>query len=53
MRRASSSGQRLCPGGYLFGDALQLFLGDVKAYDKETLATIVALGLLAWSVHSL
>ena len=39
--------------GYLIGNALELFLGDMRHYEKEALAAIAAVGLLAWGVHLL
>jgi membrane protein DedA with SNARE-associated domain len=40
-------------GGYLIGNALVLFLGNVKRYEKEALAAIALLGLLLWGTHFL
>jgi membrane protein DedA with SNARE-associated domain len=40
-------------GGYLVGNALVLFLGNVKRYEKEALAAIVVFGLLVWGIHFL
>ena len=40
-------------GEYLVGNAIVLFLGDVKRYEKEALAAIVVLGLLVWGIHFL
>jgi membrane protein DedA with SNARE-associated domain len=40
-------------GGYLVGNALELFLGDMRRYEREALAAIAAIGLLAWAVHVL
>jgi membrane protein DedA with SNARE-associated domain len=38
-------------GGYLFGNALELFIGKVKHYEVQVFAIIALLGLLVWSVH--
>jgi len=38
-------------GGYLFGHALELFIGKVKHYEVQVFAIIALLGLLIWSVH--
>jgi membrane protein DedA with SNARE-associated domain len=38
-------------GGYLFGNALELFIGKVKHYEMQAFAIIALLGLLIWSVH--
>ena len=40
-------------GGYLVGNALELFLGDVRHYEREALAAIAAIGVLAWAAHLL
>jgi membrane protein DedA with SNARE-associated domain len=40
-------------GGYLVGNALELFLGDMRRYEQEALAAIVVIGVLAWAVHVL
>lgn len=38
--------------GYLIEDGLRLFLGNLRAYEKETPAATAASGLLAWSMRS-
>jgi len=38
-------------GGYLFGHALEIFVGKIKHYEVRVFAMIAFLGLLVWSVH--
>ena len=38
-------------GGYLFGRALELFIGKIKHYEAQVFAGIALLGLLVWAVH--
>ena len=38
-------------GGYLFGQALQIFMGKVKHYEVRVFAMIAFVGLLIWCVH--
>ncbi|MCG6943788.1 MAG: DedA family protein [Deltaproteobacteria bacterium] len=38
-------------GGYLFGSALEMVIGDVKRYEVEALFAIAIIGLLVWTVH--
>ena len=38
-------------GGYLFGSALEVVIGDVKRYEVEALCAIAIIGLLVWMVH--
>ena len=40
-------------GGHLIGNALELFLSDMRHYEKEALAAIASIGLLAWGIHFL
>jgi membrane protein DedA with SNARE-associated domain len=40
-------------GGYIIGNAMELFLGDMRHYEREALAAIAAVGLLAWGIHLL
>jgi len=40
-------------GGYLIGNALELFLGDMRHHKREALAAIAAIGVLAWAIHVL
>jgi membrane protein DedA with SNARE-associated domain len=37
-------------GGYLVGNTLELVLGDIRDYEREALAAIAAVGLLAWGI---
>ena len=37
-------------GGYLVGNALEFVLGDIRDYEREALAAIAAIGLLAWAL---
>ncbi|MBI4774430.1 MAG: DedA family protein [Deltaproteobacteria bacterium] len=37
--------------GYLFGDALELLLGDVRHYEVRVFGAIAALGAVIWAVH--
>ncbi len=39
--------------GYLFGQALEAFLGDLKRYEMMILAGLVAAGCLIWLWHFL
>jgi len=38
-------------GGYLFGNALEIFIGKVKHYEMQVFAITGLLGFLIWSVH--
>jgi membrane protein DedA with SNARE-associated domain len=38
-------------GGYLFGHALEIFIGKIKHYEVQVFAGIALLGLLIWGVH--
>jgi membrane protein DedA with SNARE-associated domain len=38
-------------GGYLFGNALEIFVGKIKHYEVQVFAMIALLGLLVWTVH--
>jgi membrane protein DedA with SNARE-associated domain len=38
-------------GGYLFGHALEIFIGKVRHYEVHVFGMIAILGLLIWSVH--
>jgi membrane protein DedA with SNARE-associated domain len=38
-------------GGYLFGQALEVFIGKIKHYEVQVFAMIALLGCLVWSVH--
>ncbi len=35
--------------GYLFGQALELMLGNIRRYEELALAALVAVGILAWA----
>lgn len=38
-------------GGYLFGHALEIIIGDIKHYEFEILSAIAITGLMMWLVH--
>ena len=38
-------------GGYLFGSALEVVIGEVKRYEVEALLAIAIIGILVWTVH--
>ena len=38
-------------GGYLFGRALQVYIGKVEHYEVLVFAIIALLGLFIWAVH--
>jgi len=38
-------------GGYLFGQALEIFIGKIKHYEVQLFALIALLGLLIWAAH--
>lgn len=38
-------------GGYLFGSALEIVIGDVKRYEVEALLAIAVIGILVWTSH--
>jgi len=38
-------------GGYLFGSALEVVIGDVKRYEVEALLAIAVIGILVWTSH--
>jgi Uncharacterized membrane-associated protein len=38
-------------GGYLFGNALEIIIGDIKHYELEILAAIAVTGVMVWLVH--
>lgn len=37
--------------GYLFGNAVELVLGDIKKYELGLLAVIAVIGILIWVIH--
>ena len=39
-------------GGYLFGNALELFIGDVKHYELQAFGAIAALGAAMWVLYA-
>jgi len=40
-------------GGYLFGEALEAMIGNLKHYEMELLGGIAVLGTIGWSIHLL
>ena len=38
-------------GGYFFGTALELVIGDIRQYEFTLMGGIVLLGVLAWAFH--
>jgi len=38
-------------GGYLFGSALEIVIGDIKHYELEVLGAIAIIGILIWAAH--
>ena len=38
-------------GGYLFGNALEIIIGDIKHYEHEALGAIVTVGAMIWAIH--
>jgi membrane protein DedA with SNARE-associated domain len=40
-------------GGYLFGEALEIMIGNVKRYEKIVLVVIAVIGLVIWGIHFL
>ena len=38
-------------GGYLFGQALEILIGDVKHFELEIFALILAAGAMIWFIH--
>jgi membrane protein DedA with SNARE-associated domain len=38
-------------GGYLFGHALEIAIGNIKHYEKEVLILVAAIGGLIWIYH--
>jgi membrane protein DedA with SNARE-associated domain len=43
----------IASGGYLFGKALEIILGDVKRYEYLIFLLVIMAGLLLWVVHHL
>jgi membrane protein DedA with SNARE-associated domain len=40
-------------GGYLFGEALEIMIGNIKRYEKIVLVVIAVIGLVIWGIHFL
>ncbi len=38
-------------GGYVFGQALEIFIGKIKHYEVRVFVTVAIFGVLVWSVH--
>jgi membrane protein DedA with SNARE-associated domain len=38
-------------GGYLFGNILEIILGDIKHYELPILGAMALIGMLLWAVH--
>jgi membrane protein DedA with SNARE-associated domain len=38
-------------GGYLFGNALEIIIGDIKHYELEILAAMILAGCVVWLVY--
>jgi len=38
-------------GGYLFGNAMEIIIGDIKHYEREVLGAIAATGALVWIIY--
>ena len=38
-------------GGYLFGNALGIIIGNVKHYELQAFAAIAAIGLVVWAAY--
>jgi len=38
-------------GGYLFGNILEIILGDIKHYERLILGAIAVVGMSLWAVH--
>jgi len=38
-------------GGYLFGHALEIFIGEIKDYEVLVFVLVALLGLLIWTIH--
>jgi membrane protein DedA with SNARE-associated domain len=37
--------------GYYFGQAVEAFVGDIKQYELELIASVIGFGTLLWLVH--
>ncbi len=38
-------------GGYLFGSALEMIIGDIRRYEAAIIGAIAATGVLIWTIH--
>jgi membrane protein DedA with SNARE-associated domain len=38
-------------GGYFFGHALEIIIGDIKHYELEVLGVVVIIGAMLWFMH--
>jgi membrane protein DedA with SNARE-associated domain len=38
-------------GGYIFGNILEIIVGDIKRYERFIIAAIVVIGIALWAVH--
>ena len=38
-------------GGYLFGHALEVFIGKLKSYEIYIMASVAMVGVLIWVFH--
>ncbi len=38
-------------GGYLFGQALEIALGDVRHYECQIIVAMVGVGIIVWIIH--
>jgi len=38
-------------GGYLFGNAMEIIIGDIKHYEREVVCAIAATGALVWIIY--
>jgi membrane protein DedA with SNARE-associated domain len=39
-------------GGFLFGQALEVLMGDLKRYEAEILGLVVLTGIVVWMIHA-
>jgi membrane protein DedA with SNARE-associated domain len=38
-------------GGYIFGNILEIIVGDIKRYERFIIAAIAVIGIALWTVH--
>jgi membrane protein DedA with SNARE-associated domain len=38
-------------GGYLFGNILEIIVGDIKRYERFIIAAIAVIGIALWALH--